>query len=181
MTSIETSPPLGALARIFTKNYQWEAINLLRALLLFLVCFLASSCEDYSERQLGGGYVLAYMNGCDVSIYNKDSAESSSWRVPVTRKSGCDMTPGKMRNGPMLNGNIESYAVRENYVTGYESLKCFDPKVGGGCEGYYLLNTASQEQIEGLSEEEWKAELGKIGWVNPALTKLRKSGESIKP
>lgn len=124
--------------------------------------------------------MLAYMNGCDVSIYNKNLGESSSWRVPVTRKNGCDMRRDSWHNGPMLNGNIESYAVRDNYVTGYESLKCHDPKVGGGCEGYYLLNTATNEQIEGMSEEEWKAELQKIGWFTPELVKLRKSGESIR-
>jgi hypothetical protein len=92
------------------------------------------------------------------------------------RFGGCQRSTGFfLANDTFLDGNIESYAVNGNWVTGFTSAKCLDKEGRAICEGYYLLNTLSHNSMEGMSLQEWEQALKEIGWKSPNLIKLKKT------
>lgn len=151
--------------------------NFVKMLSVFLAVAGLSSQGCSGDRTLAGGYVLKYMNGCEVRIYHPGMSNSGPNRAKKQFGKGCGLRPGAgdyTLSGTMINGNIESYAVREPYITGWASTKCLDTKLEAACEGYFLLNSQTHEVFVGMSPEEWKSELEHIGWSNPALRQLRK-------
>jgi hypothetical protein len=118
------------------------------------------------------------MNGCEVRIYQPEMNNSGHGRAKKTFGKGCgsERDAGDFSlSGTMINGNIESYAVREPYITGFASTKCLDPTVEAACAGYFLLNSQTHEVSVGMSEQEWKSQLEQIGWPKPTLLRLSKS------
>jgi hypothetical protein len=145
-----------------------------RLLSLFAAVTSLLSAGCGGNKTLSGGYVLKYMNGCEVRIYNPQIDESVKPKKTLGKACGSTVSAISL-SGTMINGNIESYAVREPFITGFASKKCLDERVEAVCEGYFLLNSQTHEISVGLSEEEWKLHLQRIGWSNPTLNSLRKS------
>lgn len=160
---------------------QPERFNISKLTHTFFACvLLASYLSCGGERELGNGFVLNYSSGCVADIFHP-SRSGREVRIRKIRFGGCTNREKSINQDSFLSGNVESYAVNDNWVTGYTSTKCLDLKVQTpACEGYFLLNTAALELLEGMSEDEWKQELQKINWHSPNLNKLNKSGQTIR-
>lgn len=74
----------------------------------------------------------------------------------------------------MLDGSIQSYAVREPYITGYADTNCIDADSERKAPGYFLIDTRTHLVQQGMSEQEWRDQLKKIGWDHPDLDTLRR-------
>jgi hypothetical protein len=144
---------------------------------IFICGLLSFSCSG--SRQLSNGFVLEYMNGCEARIFHPKQHEL---KIELKRNyfNGCGEKRTHYSHDSFVRGNIESYAVRDNWVTGFSSTNCLDAEVENLCEGYFLLNTATNEIQDGMSEQEWEQALKKINWQVPELIKLKKSGQSIR-
>jgi len=73
----------------------------------------------------------------------------------------------------MLPGNVKRFAVRAPYITGYADTEHLDlsdePSLRSG---YFLIDTKNDEIVAyGMDENQWRRELERIGWKNPALKK----------
>ncbi len=152
------------------------ASTLRKSYLFIILSFMLAGCVG--DKTLCGGYVITYVNGCEVRIHNPNLDEQGFNGVRKTFKSGCDagrQAENRYLFSTMINGNIESYAVNEPYITGSTSTNCLDLKLDGACEGYFLLDTRAHDLTVGMSKEEWELKLQEINWNNPRLVKLRKS------
>jgi hypothetical protein len=138
---------------------------------LSIICLFFVNCD--SSRQLKNGYVLEYMNGCEARIFHQKQNEL---RISLRRNpfNGCQKSSANS-NDSFVAGNIEYYSVRDDWVTGYASTNCLDKEVESICEGFFLLDTNTNEVQEGMSEQEWKQKLANLGWQNPNLIELKKS------
>lgn len=112
------------------------------ALALILMLF---GCGEY-EWNLCGEYRLVRMNADELRLVG----------------------PG---NAIRVNGNVETYAVKAPYITGHTGLTDIldakrEPNIG-----YFIVNTSTDELVQGLSEDAWRGTLKRIGWENPKLIK----------
>jgi hypothetical protein len=123
-------------------------------LIPFLLLFPAVGCQFQDDRTLIGDYHLTYMNACEVRIYRKAALDPQ-----------------------MLDGSIQSYAVRPPFITGYADAdtRCIDADSERKAPGYFLIDTRSQEIRQTMSEEEWRTELKNVGWEHPVLNTVRKT------
>ena len=105
-------------------------------------------------------------------IINAKIAKSTSapGRAKKTFGKGCGSGRDFSLSGTMINGNIESYAVREPYITGFASTKCLDATVEAACEGSppqaqqpLNIQTTTQPKQSDQSEKRSK-EMKEMGW-----------------
>ena len=144
---------------------------------------LVKICKSRTSRLITNGFqahtcprYVKVMNGWRSNLQPGVSKYPIISSEKALRKGLLDQSAGNYAlSGTMINGNIESYAVREPYITGWASTRCLDPTVEAACEGYFLLNSQTHEVFVGMSAEEWKIELEHIGWSNPTLRQLRKT------
>ena len=118
-------------------------------LFFFGLCVVIAGCGDGGyDKDLCGGYKLTRCNAYERVICKPDSP------------------PDKY--AVMINGNIEKFAIRGTYITGFASTNHLVdfPKA---TNGYFLLNTTTDKILEGLTDEQWKNELIKIDWLTPEL------------
>ncbi len=122
---------------------------LLKKIWPFVCLALLVGCGDY-EQKICGEYRLTRCNATEVRISRPNGYQT------------------------MINGNIENYAVRDPYITGYANTNNLDvssePRAK---EGYFLLNTSNDNRLEAMTESEWKVELQKINWPSPKLNPPR--------
>ena len=72
----------------------------------------------------------------------------------------------------MLAGNVRQYAVRDPFITGYANTEYLDLSAEPDARtGYFLIDARSDAITYGMSESQWREELGKTGWTNPRLEK----------
>ncbi|PYU36632.1 MAG: hypothetical protein DMG31_00405 [Acidobacteria bacterium] len=121
-------------------------------LMSFLLLFLAVGCQFQDDRTLIGDYHLTYMNACEVRIYRKAALDPQ-----------------------MLDGSIQSYAVRLPFITGYADTRCIDADSERKAPGYFLIDTRTHIIQQTMTEEEWRNELKKIGWDHPDLNTVRRT------
>ena len=108
----------------------------------------------HTGRNLVGAYKLTFTSGDIVRIWRPDRQADHSLSV-------------------MLPGNVKRFAVRAPYITGYADTEHLDlsdePSLRSG---YFLIDTKNDEIVAyGMDENQWRREIEKIGWKNPALTK----------
>src|SRR5277367_4150537 len=94
-----------------------------------------------SLHQLCGDYAIGRRDGWIVRIWNKKTDEIA------------------------IGGDVGTFAIKPPYVTGI----CTDTPdpMGKSVPGFYLLNTATGERMQGLPAGQWGIELKKINWENP--------------
>jgi hypothetical protein len=116
-----------------------------------LLLLFGVGCQFQDDRTLIGDYHLTYMNGCEVRIYRKPALDPQ-----------------------MLDGSIKSYAVRAPYITGYADTRCIDADSERKAPGYFLIDTRTHAIRQGMSEQEWRGQLKKMGWDHPDLDTVRR-------
>jgi len=67
-----------------------------------------------------------------------------------------------------IGGDIQKFAINPPYLTAYYAELTY-PRFGEPKVAYLLLNTKTDECKVSLSEEQWRSELKRIGWINPDL------------
>ena len=112
-------------------------------LLLFLTVCLASSCNR-AEIAVCNGYSLVRMNGSEFVIASP-------------------------AHDILTNGTVVRYAVSSPYITGYTSKNGF-PKETNPVEGYFFINTATGQHVNGMSDSQWNKQLSDVGWKAPQWT-----------
>jgi hypothetical protein len=128
------------------RRYSWCTVS-------FLLVLPVVGCLD--DRTLVGGYRLKYMNGCEVRLFPDQ---------PTTFTD------------EMVAGNIQSYAVRAPFITGYADTRCIDLSAEPKAQpGYFLIDTRTHGIQQSMTAEEWRRELHKIGWDNPSLRTVRRT------
>jgi len=115
-----------------------------------LVLLTASACRR-TERNLVGDYKLTRTSGLEVRVWRPDRPRDSRLAI-------------------MLAGNVRQYALRDPFITGYANTEYLDLSAEPDARtGYFLIDARSDAITYGMSENQWREELGKIGWTNPRL------------
>jgi hypothetical protein len=92
------------------------------------------------------------------------------YRIVRTNQFEVVICPDNGLHGDEVNGVVERYAVNDPYITGYAGQNHGTPSPDYVI-GYFLIDTSKRKVQEGLTEEQWRQQLHKIGWENPKLEK----------
>ena len=142
MTSIDVLRIQGTFSRLCLR------------LALTAALVLATACRG--NKDLGAGFRLIWMNGCEVRI-----ARQSSGPAPEV----------------VIAGSIQSYAVSRQYITGYADLRCIDRTSEPQAQpGYFLIDTKSGDIHQSMDEEMAKRS-GK-GWMAGSSSQRAAKNES---
>ena len=129
------------------------------AIAVMLLC----GCND---QRLAGSFKMTWMNSCEVRIARPEHGDSRDY-VETTLKDGTTQFLGTT----MLNGSVRTIAVKAPYITGYATTECApEPEAK---EGYFLIDSRSEEILYGMDEKHWNEALTRIGWQHPTLSKPR--------
>ena len=102
---------------------------------------------------IGGRYQIELTNGYKLTRLNRE-------RVAVTETGRGDY--------PIISGNVEQYAVGSPFIIGFASTNHM-PADTNIVAGYFVVNTDSRVIKQGLTEDQWKAELAHIRWKGAQL------------
>jgi hypothetical protein len=124
---------------------------------LLVLSMLATALCGCNDQRLAGNFKMTWMNSCEVVIHAPqhitETTQPDGTKEPVLREN-------------MVGGKVQTFAVKDPYITGYATIGC-DPDVGK--EGYFLIDSGSEEIVDGMDETRWNDELTKVGWPHPNL------------
>lgn len=124
-----------------------------RLLVLFAGLLTMATCR--SDTNLGGGFYLSWMNGCEVRIVDRNP--NSAPEIVIA-------------------GSVQSYAMNGRYIAGYSDLRCIDQKSEPQARpGYFLIDIQARRVLQSLGAVEWREALEKIGWKDPSLKQLHRT------
>jgi hypothetical protein len=76
------------------------------------------------------------------------------------------------RLNPVVAGNIQKFAVRDPYIVGLTTVLTGNPDPNANNDaGYFVLDASTNKITKGLTEQKWRVELKRIGWLHPTLAK----------
>lgn len=82
-------------------------------------------------------------------------------------------------NNVVVAGNVQSYALRGQHITGYADTTCIDSKAEPEARpGYFFVDTRNGQVMQPMTERDWKDELRKVGWDNPNLNATRRTKDA---
>jgi hypothetical protein len=110
---------------------------------VLVIAVAAFAAARYHHTALCNGYKLLRMNGYEVVVANP-------------------------KNDIVTRGTVTIFDVKSPYITGYTSSEHMAPDTDP-VDGYFMLDTASGNVSDGLTETAWRQKLTEFHWEHPVM------------
>ena len=117
---------------------------------------------------LGAGLVLLLLFfGC----HRRQIELANGYKLTWLSRHRISITDPARGGSPLIDGNVEQYAVSAPFIVGYASTNHINAGTNA-VAGYFILRTDNRERLQALPDADWTNELNRIHWANPPLQQV---------